>query len=620
MTVFDTAPSTQPTLAHMLRVRVEQTPDAPAYRECPGKDQPWVEWSWGEVGAAVTRWRGALQHSGVLHGDRVGIWLPNSMAAMCADQAALQLGAIPVPVHTTDNPASIAYIFDNAEIGLLVLSSVAQWERLRTTDYPMATLHTVVVLGEAPVPPVPPTVQSAVADADATQPRGPRVVALADWLRAGEALAQADAPALPQASDVAAIVYTSGTTGKPKGVMLTHANVVADVHAFVQRLQPQVRDKFLSFLPLSHTFERTVGYYLGVASGACTAYARSAALLMQDMLTEQPTIVVCVPRIYERLHAKLLPTDPAEAQAYTQAVEWGWAHFCQRQGIGMLHPHDAALIGTPAPAAHTVWQRQIAAVFGGAVRMAITGGGSMPHSIAKDLLALGVPLLQGYGMTETSPVIAVNELDSNDPATVGTPLPCVQVRIGAQQELQVRGAIVMKGYWKRPEATAAAFTEDGWLRTGDQAELVHGRVRLLGRIKEIIVTSTGEKISPADVEGALLADPLVEQVMLLGDHRPYVAAMVVLHAETWDLWAAQQGWDANDPATLELPAVVQAVLQRLQRQSTEFPRYAQPRAVLLLREPWTVENALLTPTLKIKRQQLLARYAEQINRLYGARR
>ena len=601
----------------MLRARVAQTPQSPAYREAAGKDQPWQQWSWADVGAAMARWRGALQQSGVQHGDRVGIWLPNSTHAMCMDQAALQMGAIPVPVHTTDNPASIAYIFDNADISVLVLSSLAHWGRLRTAGYPMAALHTVVLADAS---------MDAGADAgeDVIAAAGPRVLALADWLQAGAALAAGPAPALPQASDVAAIVYTSGTTGKPKGVMLTHANVMADVQAFVERLQPQERDRFLSFLPLSHTFERTVGYYLAVACGACTAYARSAALLMQDMLTEQPSIVVCVPRIYERTHAKLmeklLSAPQAEHAAYTQAVEWGWANFCARQGITALHKHDAALIGAPAPAAHAAWQQQIAQLFGGHIRMAITGGASMPHSTAKDFLALGVPLLQGYGMTETTPVIAVNTPDSNDPSTVGAPLPCVEVRIGDQRELQVRGAIVMKGYWKRPEETAAAFTADGWLHTGDQAELVQGRIRLLGRIKEIIVTSTGEKNAPADVEGALLADPLVEQVMLLGEQRPYVAALVVLNTETWAHWAAEQGWDAEDPATLQRPAVVQAVLQRLQPLAAEFPSYAQPRAVLLMREPWTVENALLTPTLKVKRRELLARFAEPIDSLYGKRR
>lgn len=603
-------PSQQPTLAHMLQARVAQTPQLPAYRESVGKDLPWREWTWAQTGQAVQDWRWALQASGMVHGERVGIWLPNSINAMCMDQAALQMGVVSVPVHTTDNPASIAYIFDNAEISVLVLSSLSQWQRLRATEYVMAPLKTVVVVDLPQTP--------------EQQAGEPRIVALHAWLQEGQALASQPAPAMPQAADVAAIVYTSGTTGKPKGVMLTHANVMADVGAFVDRLDPNENDRFLSFLPLSHTFERTVGYYLSIACGARTSYARSAALLMQDMQTEQPTILVCVPRIYERAHAKVLEkvlaSSDAERQAFEESVEWGWANFCARQDITDLHKHDAALIGTPKPAAHAAIAQQIANLFGGCVRMAITGGAAIPHSTAKVFLALDVTLLQGYGMTETTPVISVVTPDSNDPATVGAPLPCVEVRIGEQRELQVRGPIVMKGYWKRPEETAAAFTEDGWLRTGDQAELVKGRIRLLGRLKEIIVTSTGEKISPADVELSLLADPLIDQIMVLGDNRAYVSAIAVVNEENWALFAADNGWDASSPDTLRQPAVVQTMLKRLQALTTDFPSYAQPRALLLTAEPWSVENQLLTPTMKVKRKQIMERYADEIETLYGKRR
>ena len=605
-----THPARQLTLASMLQARVAATPDLPAYREFVSKDVPWSQWTWGQVGTAVTQWRWALQQSGISHGDRVGIWLPNSVNAMCMDQALLQMGGITVPVHTTDNPGSIAYIFDNAEIGLLIVSTLAQWESLQATDYAMAPLHTVVVVDLlAPV---------------AAAEGAPRVVALAQWLQEGNAKQGDIAPAAPIASDVAAIVYTSGTTGKPKGVMLTHANVMADVGAFVERLDPNETDRFLSFLPLSHTFERTVGYYLSIACGACTSYARSAALLMQDVQTEKPTILVCVPRIYERVHAKVLEkvlAGPEEQRkAFEAAVEWGWANFCARQDITDLHKHDAALIGTPAPAGYDVICQQIADLFGGCIRMAITGGAAIPHSTAKVFLALNMTLLQGYGMTETTPVISVVTPDSNDPATVGAPLPCVEVRIGAQRELQVRGPIVMKGYWKRPEETAAAFTEDGWLRTGDQAELVKGRIRLMGRLKEIIVTSTGEKISPADVELALLADPLIDQVMLIGENRPYISAMAVVNPENWALFAAENGWDAEDPSTLRQSVVLQVVLKRLQALSSEFPSYAQPRNLLLTNVPWSVENQLLTPTMKVKRTQILERYAQEIDAMYGKRR
>ena len=595
------------TLPQLLAYRAASTPDAEAYRAYDNATQAWSSLTWAQARERVGLWTRALAAMGLPTGARVAILLPNGLDAMSIDQATLAHACVPVPLHAIDNPGSIAYILSDCEASLLVLEDTEQWQRIQAVGTPLPQLKGVVL-----------TRPGARSEATAPVP----VIALTDWLARATRHAPLQTP--PCAADLAAIVYTSGTTGKPKGVMLTHANVMADVSAFLQRIQPTQDDRFLSFLPLSHTFERTVGYYLAIASGACTSYARSAALLMQDMQTEKPTILVCVPRIYERVHAKMVEkmlAGPAEErQAFEAAVEWGWANFCARQQIGELHKHDAALIGTPAPAAHAALSQQIAQMFGGCVRMAITGGAAMPQSTARAFLALDVPLLQGYGMTETTPVISVVTLDSNDPATVGEPLSGVEVRIGEQHELQVRGPIVMKGYWKRPEETADVFTADGWLRTGDQAEMVKGRIRLLGRLKEIIVTSTGEKISPADLESSLLADPLIEQIMVLGDHRPYISAIAVLNAENWPLFARDNGWDSANPETLRQPVVVQTILKRLQALSQDFPSYAQPRALLLTLAPWSVENQLLTPTMKVKRKPILAHYDSEIESIYGNRR
>jgi long-chain acyl-CoA synthetase len=256
------------------------------------------------------------------------------------------------------------------------------------------------------------------------------------------------------------------------------------------------------------------------------------------------------------------------------------------------------------------------AQFGGRVRVAVSGGAPLSHAVARCFLGLGLPLLQGYGMTETSPVVSGNAVDDNDPATVGRALPGVEVRISANQELQVRGPLVMKGYWKRPEDTARVLTHDGWLCTGDQAVIDGGRIRIMGRLKEIIVTSTGEKVPPGDLEVAIAADPLFDQAFVVGENRPFIACVAVVNPAEWRRVASALGLDPEDPASLHQPAVHQLALERMAARTKDFARYATPRAVYLTRESWTPENTLMTPTLKLKRNNLMARYAREIDGLY----
>jgi long-chain acyl-CoA synthetase len=448
----------------------------------------------------------------------------------------------------------------------------------------------------------------------------PPVLPLSQWLSppAGAAVASTSAPAPPTEDDLAALVYTSGTTGKPKGVMLTHANVVANVNAVLERVAPLASDVFLSFLPLSHTFERTGGYYLPIAAGACVAYARSVALLAEDLKTVRPTILISVPRIYERVHGKLqemLAASRPKSRLFEWAEAVGWRRFFRQQSLPLQGGGWRVLDDLAWRLLEPLVARPLLAQFGGQLRVAVSGGAPLSQPIARCFLGLGLPILQGYGMTETSPVVAVNAPDDNDPATVGRPLDGVQVRIGENLELQVRGPSVMRGYWKREEDSARAFIE-GWLRTGDQAAIVAGRIRILGRLKEIIVTSTGEKIAPADLELAITADALFEQAYVFGDNRPFIACIVVLNRTEWARLAESLHLDASLPASLDDGAARAAALARIRSLTHSFPYYAQPRAVCLTLEPWTPENTLMTPTLKIKRNNLGARFAAQIVALY----
>ena len=601
------------TLPQLLAYRAARTPQAEAYRAFDSSRQAWASLTWAQTAERVNTWAQALAAMQLPPAARVAILLPNGLHAMCADQATLATGGVPVPLHAIDNPGSIAYILADCEASMLIVSQAEQWEKIRAVGTPFPALRAVVITDDDDAfKPTPASIDS------------PAVGSLAQWLTGA---GQTGAPTTrmgPQADDLAAIVYTSGTTGKPKGVMLTHRNVVSDVKAVLERIAPTVDDVFLSFLPLSHTFERTGGYYLPIAAGSCVAYARSVAQLAEDLKTIRPTVLVSVPRIYERIHAKLLeklsPT-PWKMQLYEAAQNKGWARFCAAQGLAAPTPDASSqaagwMAALPWPVLQALVAKPLLAQFGGRVRVAVSGGAPLSPTIAKCFLGLGLPLIQGYGMTETAPVVSVNALDDNDPACVGKALPGVEVRIGDNHELQVRGPIVMKGYWKRPEDTARILSTDGWLGTGDQADIVNGRIYIKGRIKEIIVTSTGEKIPPGDLELALLADPLLEQAFVVGENRPFIACVAVLNPGEWQRLAADLGLNPQAADSLNHPSVHRAVLARIEKNTASFARYAVPRTVHLTLTPWTIENTFMTPTLKLKRNNLMAHFAEAIEGMY----
>ncbi len=593
------------TLPQLLAFRVALSPRLEAYREFDTASGRWVSLSWAATQERVARWSHALAASGLPVGARVAILLPNGLNAMCMDQATLAIGAVPVPLHAIDNPGSIAYILADCEASLVIVEHAAQWEQISAVGTAFPALRAVLVVDA-----------SSTARNDSVP-----LIALADWLASGRA--DTELPAPPQPDDLAAVVYTSGTTGKPKGVMLTHRNVVANVQAVLARVAPSPDDVFLSFLPMSHTFERTAGYYLPIATGSCVAYARSVALLAEDLKTVRPTVLISVPRIYERVHARLLEKlAPSrwKMRLLEAAQAVGWRRFRAAQGLTPPPREEEHAAGAwtalPWPLLRYLVAKPLLAQFGGRLKVAVSGGAPLSPTIARCFLGLGLPLLQGYGMTETSPVVAANALDHNDPATVGRALPGVEVRIGDNRELQVRGPSVMKGYWKRPEDTARILSADGWLASGDQAEIRDGRIRILGRIKEIIVTSTGEKVPPGDLELAITADPLFEQAFVVGEQRPFIASVVVLHREEWQRLAQELGLDPQDGASLSQPRATKAALARIERVTASFARYAVPRAVCLTLAPWTIENTFMTPTLKLKRNNLMLHFAAQIDAMY----
>jgi long-chain acyl-CoA synthetase len=398
--------------------------------------------------------------------------------------------------------------------------------------------------------------------------------------------------------------------------MLSHANFLENAHAGLLRVPVYTNDIFLSILPLSHSLERTAGYYAPMMAGACVAHIRSMKTLAEDLRAVRPTVLVTVPRIFERFHLRIM--ERLAESRLTRPLFWltvhaGWERFLRRQGRDRWSPLFLLwplLKGTVAT--------RITHLFGGRVRVAISGGAPLSPAVARVFLGLGLNLLQGYGLTEASPVVSANTEDDNLPATVGRSLPGVEVRTSEAGELLVRGPNVMLGYWRNDEATEAAVGRDGWLHTGDTARIDgEGHITITGRIKEIIVLSTGEKVPPDDVGLAILGDPLIEQVLVVGEERPYLAALVVLNEKEWGRLAGRLGIDPRDDQQLAGERVEKAVLERIDRRLKRFPGYAKVRRVHLTLSPWTITDGLVTATLKLRRREIVARFAREVEALYA---
>ncbi len=600
------------TLPDLFAYRCNNTPEREAYRWFDTATNAWQSFSWADMQTKVALWSQALHGLQLARGARIATLLTHSVHAICIDQAGMAQACATVPLHANDNPGNIAFILADAGASLLLINRLETWEQIVATGTPLPALRCVVI--DDP--------EQAAIPVQAGSDGLARVVRLQDWLAEADGSSpRAQAQLAPQAEDMAAIVYTSGTTGKPKGVMLSHRNVLSDVKAVLGRVVPTQDDVFLSFLPVSHTFERSCGYYLPMAVASTVVYARSVALLAEDMLSIRPTILVSVPRIYERIYAKIqekLAKSAFKRALFAAAVSKGWARHCAAHGLVNTDPPQGGWARwLPWPLLKKKVAQPILDLFGGRLRIAVTGGAAIPSVVSHSFLGLGLNVLQGFGMTETSPVLTANSLQHNDPSTVGKPLDGMEVRIGENKELQARGPNIMMGYWGRPEDTRQAFTDDGWLRTGDQAELVGGEVRIVGRIKEIIVTATGEKVPPSDIEQALCADPLFEQSFVVGEHQPFIACVAVVNREEWKQLAGGLGLDPDNSVSLQASAVRKIALERIAAQCQGLAKYAVPRAVYLVSEPWTIDNGLMTPTLKLRRPQLMQKFATEIANLYA---
>lgn len=582
-------------LSDLFYERVKRSANKVAYQYY---DEGWNDLTWQDISKKVELWHAAFRHEGLVKGDRVAIMMGNCPDWVIFDQAAYSLGLVVVPVYTNDRVENIRYILKNANVKIFFIEDPSHCKALLTQN-DSSDIHELNDLVRI-------ITHYKIEDYNSSL-----LVQVNSWLPTyAETIERVNI----EPDDLATIVYTSGTTGRPKGVMLTHSNIFTNAYSasIVEHFDSD--DIFLSFLPLSHMFERTAGYYMPMVIGAKIAYARSIEKLGEDLISVSPTILVTVPRIFERVYNKIhdqLANKSTVAQSlFSLAVKVGWHRFLVQQKRESWHPKLLLW-----PLLKKLVAGKILAKLGGKLQLAISGGAALAPEIAKTFIGLGLTISQGYGLTETSPVVSTNKLNDNDPFSVGQVLKNVEVKLGDNEELLVKGPTVMLGYWGNETATKEVIDNDGWFHTGDKAKIVNEHIYIVGRIKEIIVMSNGEKVAPSDIELAIAGDSLFEQVIVLGEAKPFLTAIVTMEESNWQKLAKKLSV-AADESSLKLENVNTVLLQRINKDLKDFPGYTKIIRAHFIIKPWDIDDDLITPTLKLKRSNIHEKYKNEIIELY----
>lgn len=584
-------------LSDLFYERVKRSGNKIAYRYFDEADENWHDLSWNDIAKKIELWHTAFRHENLVKGDRVAIMMKNCPDWVVFDQAAYSLGLVVVPIYTNDRNDNVRYILENANVKVFFIEDPAHCEKLLNNNESSSELADLSRI----VTPLP-----------ISKYKNSKLVQVKDWLPSyAEIIQRAEI----EPDDLATIVYTSGTTGKPKGVMLSHNNILINSIDAASFEHFDIDDVFLSFLPLSHMFERTAGYYMPMVIGAQIAYARSIEKLAEDLISIAPTILVTVPRIFERvynkIHDQLSKKSPVAQYLFKSAVNVGWLRFLVQQKRESWHPKLLLW-----PLLNKLVAAKVLAKLGGNLQLAVSGGAALAPEIAKTFIGLGLTISQGYGLTETSPVISTNKLSDNDPFSVGQTLKHVEVKVADNGELLAKGPTIMLGYWCAEKATNEVIDKDGWFHTGDIAKIENNHIYITGRLKEIIVLSNGEKVPPSDIELAINSDSLFEQVIVIGEAKPYLTAIITLGKENWEAFAQSENV-STDQASLKLEKINSLLLDRVNKQLTAFPGYTKIIRAHFIINPWDIESGLITPTLKLKRSKIHEHYAKDIAELYA---
>ncbi len=567
-------------LTDLLFTQAERLGDKPFLHGRGGDgDAGWGTITWAEAADQVLRLAAGLAGLGILPGDRVGIVSENRPQWLIADHAIMAAGAISVPAYTTNTEDDHHHVLTDSGASAVIVSTAALARALMPAVARADRCRHVITMEPVAV----------------DQSLGFELHGWDDLL--------AQEPAAPHAgarSDTACIIYTSGTGGVPKGVMLSHGAILANCKGIHQvfRNAGLGDEVFLSFLPLSHSYEHTAGQFFPISIGAEIYYAAGTDTITQDMAHAHPTIITAVPRLYEvfksRVTLGVAQASPARRSLFQRTLEIGGKRF---DAPDTLTPWERLL----DIALERLVRDKVRARFGGRLKFMVSGGGALNPEIGMFFLSLGINILQGYGLTESAPVISCNPPDKIKIATVGPPIAGLECRIAGDGEILVRGELVMQGYWNQPEATSEAV-RDGWLHTGDIGEFDEdGYLRITDRKKDIIVNSGGDNISPQRVEGFLTLEPEISQAMVFGDKRSHLVAVIVPEG------AAADG---RSSAARELVAAA------MERANAALSPIERVRRFIIADGPFTVENGQMTPTHKVRRHILMGIYGESLEALY----
>jgi long-chain acyl-CoA synthetase len=547
-----------------------------------------------------------LRDLGVGAGDRVAILSENRYEWPVSDLAILGLGAVSVPIYPTLTGEQCRYILENSEAKAAIVSTPAQLDKLHAIAGRLPCLKTIIPIDPAPL------------DGGADH-------AYEEVVRRGAARREAEPSAYRDSAgrlgpdDLATIIYTSGTTGEPKGAMLVHGNIAFDVDSCLKVVEMGPDDSCLSFLPLCHIFERMAGLYAMLRAGVTIAYGQSMDTVAADAMEVRPTILTGVPRFYEKVYARVMENALAQPPLRKSLFFWGLHQGIAKARARFAGRRPPPLTALQAGFADRLVGAKVRARVGGRIRFCISGGAPLAPKIMEFFFAVGIPVIEGYGLTETSPVICLNLPGREKPGSVGPAIPGVEVRIGDEGEILTRGPHVMRGYFQNEAATRAAL-RDGWFHTGDIGHLDgEGALFITDRLKDLLVTAGGKKVAPQPLEARLKTSKWIAEAVLLGDRRPYVVALLVPNFVNLEVEAKARGWSAAGREELLRRPEVQAIYQaEIERLNADLAPFEKVKRFSLLERDLTQEAGELTPTLKVRRRIISQKFSEAIEALYPA--
>jgi long-chain acyl-CoA synthetase len=556
------------------------------------------------IAERVRRTALGLEEIGIRSGDRIAILSENRPEWAFADYACLAIGAADVPIYPNLPSDQTAYILKDSGAVAIFVSNSAQAAKIREIRNECPTLRHVIAFDAA--------ADGADLTFSALETRGANV----DNEARQRAYLERSRAVKP--GDLATIIYTSGTTGEPKGVMLTHDNIFSNVMANCDKIPFAGDDVCLSFLPLSHIFERNAGHYLMLLTGTCIAYAESMDTVPLNLTEVRPTLVLSVPRLYEKMYARVLENALSGGAVKKRIFFWARGVADRWADVKLAGKEPAGLLAMQYGIAQKLVFSKLQARTGGRMRYFVSGGAPLAAEINKFFYAAGLVILEGYGLTETSPVISVNTPDAFRLGTVGKPAKGVEVMIADDGEILTRGPHVMKGYYNKPTATAEAIDADGWFHTGDIGELHDGFLAITDRKKDIIVTAGGKNIAPQPIENRVKTNKYVSQAVVIGDKRKYPVILIVPNWDSLEKWAKLKNILWTDRAQLlAMPTIRAKMEQEVSGETASFAHYEQPKKIGLLEHDFSIDRGELTPTLKVKRRVIDKSYRDLIDSLYA---